>query len=160
MECRAFHIAAAVVVVAGVDAVVVFFVTVDVENVQIDFDCEQTFEAIVDELMWMLATSMAIVLSRWQNALAAVQAMMTHHVLSHGIRIAVIVVVIVVMVDIAIYVELVKVVSTNTTSVVVTIAVMNPRLSVGLERALRHIIFGCKQRGSLAEHWLRTYRLY
>uniref|UniRef100_A0A1B0BSN6 Uncharacterized protein n=1 Tax=Glossina palpalis gambiensis TaxID=67801 RepID=A0A1B0BSN6_9MUSC len=97
--------------------------------VLIDFDCEQTIEAIAHDVMWMLATSKAIVSSRWQNVLAAVQAIMTHHVLSLGIRI----VVIAVLVDIAIYVELVKVVSnaattttttTNAIIIIITIAVM------------------------------------
>uniref|UniRef100_A0A1A9VVU1 Uncharacterized protein n=1 Tax=Glossina austeni TaxID=7395 RepID=A0A1A9VVU1_GLOAU len=83
----------------------------------IDFDCVQAIEAIADDAMWMLATSMAIVSSRWQNALAAAQATMTHHVLSLGIRI---VVVIAVMVDIAIYVELVKVVASTATTTTTT----------------------------------------
>ncbi|KAI9579686.1 hypothetical protein GQX74_000474 [Glossina fuscipes] len=132
MECRAFHIAADVVVDIVVVAVALIFVTVVVENVQIDFDCEQTIEATADDVMWMLATSKAIVSSRWQNVLAAAQAIMTHHVLSLGIRI----VVIAVLVDIAIYVELVKVVSnaatttttttttTNAIIIIITIAVM------------------------------------
>uniref|UniRef100_A0A1A9Z3P0 Uncharacterized protein n=1 Tax=Glossina pallidipes TaxID=7398 RepID=A0A1A9Z3P0_GLOPL len=124
MECRAFHIAAAAAAAADDAVVALIFVTVVVAN--IDFDCVQTIEAIADDVMWMLATSTAIVLSRWQNALAAAQAIMTHHVLSLGIRI----VVIAVMVDIAIYVELVKVVSSTATTtsnagiISITIAVM------------------------------------